>query len=100
MPGAKPLAELLPAALDRAGVSDHQLTAASVCEAFLKVVEGHPKLKHGTIQPVSYKYRMLTVQVEGAPLAAELQMYAKRLVHTTNRILGKDAVDRIRFSIR
>ena len=100
MPNPKPLFDLMQGALERAGVQDDQLTAAKVCDTFLEVIEGHPKIKPHTVKPVSYKYRMLTVQVEGAALATELQMRSNRLIATMNRTLGDDAVERIRFNIR
>ncbi len=100
MPRPIALADLLPSSLSRAGVTSSQLQAARVCDAFLAVLAGHPFIPKGSVRPVSFKYRVLTVEVDGAPLASELQMRARRLITTANRMLGTPAIERIRFCLR
>ena len=94
------LSELLPSSLSRAGVTSKQLSAARVCDAFLEVLKGHPSFPEGSVRPISFKYHVLTVEVNGGPLASELQMRARRLIITANRLLGAELIERIRFCIR
>ena len=55
-----------------------------------KKIRCHPKVLRG---------KTLIIQVEGAPLAAELQLRSREFIETINQHFGKKMVERIMFKL-
>lgn len=95
----KKLSEILSVSLNRAGIG-RQVTAAMICQYFTDALQELNANFAANARPVHYRNRVLMVDVEGAPLASEMQMLNEQLLAKINAKAGENLLERIVFRIK
>lgn len=92
------LKDLLPKALNKAGIS-RQFLATRVCQLFRKAILKANKKIAAHCHPLYCRNHILYVKCDGAVWANELQMQSYLIIEEINERLKKNILERIQIKI-